>query len=72
MPSRDGLEFCQSTRFSTNIPRTQLRPGYGEGFLGAPLQLGTRRDPPSPLGQGDDRDPSRTPSPSTPGASEHV
>src|SRR5262244_499708 len=24
--------------FSTRIPRTQLRPGYGEGFLGAPLQ----------------------------------
>jgi hypothetical protein len=26
--------------FSTNIPRTQLRPGYGDGFLGAPLQVG--------------------------------
>ena len=24
--------------FSTSIPRTQLRPGYGDGFLGAPLQ----------------------------------
>jgi hypothetical protein len=23
--------------FSTSIPRTQLRPGYGDGFLGAPL-----------------------------------
>src|SRR5712691_4120684 len=26
--------------FSTSIPRTQLRPGYGDGFLGAPLQTG--------------------------------
>src|SRR5215813_65250 len=25
--------------FSTSIPRTQLRPGYGAGFLGAPLQM---------------------------------
>src|SRR5262249_26518298 len=58
--------------FSTSIPRTQLRPSYGEGFLGAPLQLGTRRDPPMPLGQGDDRGPSRTSSPSTSGDSEHV
>src|SRR5262249_40716184 len=58
--------------FSTSIPRTQLRPSYGEGFLGAPLQPGTRRDPPMPLGQGDDRGPSRTSSPSTPGDSEHV
>jgi hypothetical protein len=23
--------------FSTNIPRAQLRPGYGAGFLGVPL-----------------------------------
>jgi hypothetical protein len=26
--------------FSTSIPRTQLRPGYGDGFLGAPLHVG--------------------------------
>src|SRR5262245_27277263 len=26
--------------FSTSIPRTQLRPSYGDGFLGAPLQTG--------------------------------
>ena len=58
--------------FSTSIPRTQLRPSYGEGFLGAPPQLGTRRDPPIPLGQGDDRGPSRTSSPTTPGDAEHV
>ena len=47
--------------FSTSIPRTQLRPSYGEGFLGAPLQAGTRRDHPTPLGQGDDGGSSSTP-----------
>jgi hypothetical protein len=26
--------------FSTSIPRAHLRPGYGDGFLGAPLQTG--------------------------------
>ena len=26
--------------FSTSIPRTQLRPSYGDGFPGAPLQTG--------------------------------
>jgi hypothetical protein len=57
--------------FSTSIPRTQLRPSYGEGFLGAPLQRGTRWAP-IPLGQGGDREPSRTPSPSTTGDSQHV
>ena len=25
--------------FSTSIPREQLRPGYGAGFLGAPLNM---------------------------------
>lgn len=25
--------------FSTSIPRAQLRPGYGAGFLGAPLNM---------------------------------
>jgi hypothetical protein len=25
--------------FSTSIPRAQLRPGYGAGFLGAPLNV---------------------------------
>jgi hypothetical protein len=47
--------------FSTSIPRTQLRPRYGEGFLGAPLQVGTRREQPTPAGQGDDGGPSSTP-----------
>ena len=35
--------------FSTSIPRTQLQPGYGDGFLGAPLQMG--RPPERPTSQ---------------------
>src|SRR6266849_4209037 len=58
--------------FSTSMPRPQRRPSSGEGGLGAPLPLGTRRAPPIPLGQGDDRGSSRTPSPSTPGDAEPV
>ena len=34
--------------FSTSIPRTQLRPSYGEGFLGAPIQIGMRQQRPTP------------------------
>jgi hypothetical protein len=58
--------------FSTSIPRTQLRPRYGDGFLGAPLPVSTRHDHPRQPGQGDDCDPSRTPSPPTTGDSYHV
>ena len=32
--------------FSTSIPRTQLRPGYGDGFLGAPLHVVPAINPP--------------------------
>src|SRR5215475_13053090 len=39
--------------FSTSISRTQLRPSYGEGFLGAPLQRSTRCEAPMLAGQGD-------------------
>ena len=45
--------------FSASIPRTQLRPSYGDGFLGAPLQVGTPCDHPMPAGQGDDGGPSK-------------
>jgi hypothetical protein len=41
--------------FSTSIPRTQLRPGYGDGFLGAPLHGGPSREDPTPQAQGDRR-----------------
>ena len=34
--------------FSTSIPRTQLRPGYGDGFLGAPLHGGPSGEDPTP------------------------
>src|SRR5262252_4308052 len=46
--------------FSTSIPRTQLRPGYGDGFLGAPLQRVPPHESPSPRAQGGQRGTSRT------------
>ena len=48
--------------FSTSIPRTQLRPGYGDGFLGAPLQLRQALENPTPREQGEQRGSSTTPS----------
>src|SRR5262245_47460540 len=48
--------------FSTSIPRTQLRPGYGDGFLGAPLQLRQALDNPTAREQGEQRGSSPTPS----------
>src|SRR5262249_5935758 len=58
--------------FSTSIPRTQLRPGYGDGFLGAPLH--TVRPPvkPSPREQGGRRGTSRPQTQPTPGSAHHV
>src|SRR5207237_6530431 len=41
--------------FSTSIPRTQLRPGYGDGFLGAPLHVVSSNQSPIPQKQGDRR-----------------
>jgi hypothetical protein len=58
--------------FSTSIPRTQLRPGYGEGFLGAPLQSVPSRERPAPQGQGDPRGTSRTHRQHNPGGAQHV
>ena len=46
--------------FSTSIPRTQLRPGYGDGFLGAPLQTGAPSREAQPQQQGDRRGTSST------------
>src|SRR2546423_6643655 len=46
--------------FSTSIPRTQLRPGYGDGFLGAPLHTVLPHDNPSPREQGGRRGTSST------------
>src|SRR5262245_24452629 len=58
--------------FSTSIPRTQLRPGYGDGFLGAPLQMGPALEHPTPREQGEQRGSSTTPSQQTPGGAPHV
>jgi hypothetical protein len=41
--------------FSTSIPRTALRPQYGAGFLGAPLQTVRPSDTPTLQEQGDRR-----------------
>src|SRR5215471_21853913 len=46
--------------FSTSIPRTQLRPGYGDGFLGAPLHTVVPPAKPSPREQGGRRGTSNT------------
>ena len=58
--------------FSTSIPRTQLRPGYGDGFLGAPLQSGAPRDRPSPREQGGQRGTSSPHPQHNPGGAHHV
>jgi hypothetical protein len=58
--------------FSTSIPRTQLRPGYGDGFLGAPLQSTLSYESPSPQVQGGQRGTSRTYRQHTPGGAHHI
>ena len=58
--------------FSTSIPRTQLRPGYGDGFLGAPLHTVLPRDHPSPREQGGRRGTSSTHPQHNPGGAHHV
>ena len=58
--------------FSTSIPRTQLRPGYGDGFLGAPLQRVPPHEHPSPRAQGGQRGTSRTQPQDNPGGAHHV
>src|SRR5215471_12790930 len=56
--------------FSTSISRTQLRPGYGDGFLGAPLQTGQRPERPRSQQRGGRRGTSSTHS--NTGDSHHV
>src|SRR5215831_5622992 len=58
--------------FSTSIPRTQLRPSYGDGFLGAPLQTGQPLEHPTPQEQGDQRGSSSTHTQQHPGSAPHV
>src|SRR5262245_34574824 len=58
--------------FSTNIPRTQLRPGYGDGFLGAPLHTARPSAKPSPREQGGHRGTSSTHPHHTSGGAPHV
>jgi hypothetical protein len=58
--------------FSTSIPRTQLRPGDGDGFLGAPLHTAVPPDTPAPREQGGHRGTSSTHPHHTPGGAPHV
>src|SRR5712692_4338176 len=58
--------------FSTSIPRTQLRPSYGEGFLGAPLQSRQPLEHPVPREQGEQRGSSSTQQSQNPGGAHHV
>jgi hypothetical protein len=58
--------------FSTSIPRTQLRPSYGDGFLVAPLQTGQPLEHPTPQEQGDQRGSSSTPTQQNPERAPHV
>jgi hypothetical protein len=46
--------------FSTSMPRAQLRPGSGAGFLGAPLQMVKPDDLPTERERGGRQGPSRT------------
>jgi hypothetical protein len=58
--------------FSTSIPRTQLRPSYGDGFLGAPLQTRQALENPAPREQGGRRGTSRTHPQHNSGGTHHI
>ena len=80
-----ALEFCEGLdtytpnkvaksllEFSTSITRNQLRPSYGDGFLGAPIQIGTRQQTPTPPAQGDARGSSKPSTSKDAGDSHHI
>jgi hypothetical protein len=58
--------------FSTSIPRTQLRPGDGDGFLGVPLQMRQALENPTPREQGEQRGSSTTLNQQNPEGAPHV
>ncbi len=58
--------------FSTSIPRTQLRPSYGDGFLGAPLQSRQPLENLAPREQGDQRGSSSTQRQHNSGGAHHI
>jgi len=58
--------------YSTSIPRTQLRPGYGDGFLGAPLHVVPSRHGPTSQEQGDRRGTSSQHTAPDSGGSPHI
>jgi hypothetical protein len=58
--------------FSTSIPREQLRPGYGAGFLDAPLQMVKPDDIPTERERGGRHGTSRTEHDQGAGGQRHV
>jgi hypothetical protein len=58
--------------FSISIPREQLRPGYGAGFLGAPLKLVKPDDIPTERERGGRHGTSRTEKDQGAGGQRHV
>jgi RNA-directed DNA polymerase len=58
--------------FSTSIPREQLRPGYGAGFLDAPLQMVKPDDIPTERERGGRQGTSRTASDQGAGGQRHM
>ena len=58
--------------FSTSIPRDQLRPGYGVGFMGAPLTMVKPDDIPTERERGGRHGTSRTEHDQGAGGQRHV
>ena len=81
MQEQVGQQWCRYTpnkvaksllEFSTSIARNQLRPSYGDGFLGAPIQIGLRQQTPTPPAQGDARGSSKPSTSKDAGDSHHI
>jgi hypothetical protein len=58
--------------FSISIPRDQLRPGYGDGFLGAPLKIVQPPAPSTTRDRGGHHEPSRIKQLKNSGGQKHV
>jgi hypothetical protein len=61
-----------AVEFSTSIPRAQLRPSYGAGFLGAPLNMVEPDDIPIERERGGRHGMSRTENDQGAGSQRHV
>ena len=68
----DGVVVPPCVEFSTSMPRTPRRPGYGDGFLGAPLHPVVPPAKPAPREEGGRRGTSRPQTQQIPGSAPHV